>query len=37
MAEVAGKKFERQSIVAPQCGKTVLAPFCIRLVLSLLL
>ena len=27
MAEVAGKKFERQSIVAAQCGKTVLAPF----------
>ena len=26
-AEVAGKKFERQSIVAAQCGKTVLAPF----------
>ena len=27
MAEVAGKKFKRQSIVAAQCGKAVLAPF----------
>ena len=27
MAEVEGKKFERQSIVATQYGKTVLAPF----------
>lgn len=26
MAEVAGKKFERQSIVAAQCGKNILAP-----------
>ena len=27
MAEVAGKKFKRQSIVAAQCRKAVLAPF----------
>ena len=27
MAEVSGRKFERQSMVAAQCGKTVLAPF----------
>ena len=27
MAEVSGKKFERQSIVAAQCGEKVLAPF----------
>lgn len=26
MAEVARKKFERQSIVAAQCGKNILAP-----------
>ena len=27
MAKVSGKKFERQSIVAGLCGKTILAPF----------
>ena len=27
MAEVSGKKFERQSVVAAQCGKETLAPF----------
>ena len=27
MAEVSGKKFERQSIVAGLCGKNTLAPF----------
>ena len=27
MAEISGKKFERQSIVAAQCGEKVLAPF----------
>ena len=27
MAEISGKKFERQSIVAAQCGEKILAPF----------
>ena len=27
MAEVSGKKFERQSIVAAKCGENILAPF----------
>ena len=27
MAEVSGKKFERQSVVAAQCGNETLAPF----------
>jgi transposase len=27
VGEVSGKKFERQSIVAAKCGKTILAPF----------
>ena len=27
MAEVSGKRFERQSIVAGLCGKNTLAPF----------
>lgn len=27
MAKISGRKFERQSIVAAQCGEKVLAPF----------